>query len=61
MKVRVLYPTAFEGTGKKNPDAGDLVEVDEKHGKALIAEGFAEPHNAKPKIERATKAPGEKK
>ena len=61
MKVRVLYPTAFGGLTKKPPDAGDIVDIDDKAAGELIVEGAAEKPDAKPKVERATKAPGETK
>jgi hypothetical protein len=60
MKVRALYPMAFEGLVKEEPTAGDIVDINEKAANELILAGHAEkPDGAK--IERATKAPGEKK
>jgi hypothetical protein len=59
MKVRALYPMAFEGLVKKEPVAGDIVDINDKAAKELIAAGHAETPDTK--VERATKAPGEKK
>jgi hypothetical protein len=61
MKVRVLYPLAFESHVKKPPSAGDVVDVDEATAKALITEGYAEKSDAKGKVEKATAVPGEKR
>lgn len=47
VKIRVLYPTAFD----KQPEAGSSVEVDEEEAQALIESGAAELMKAEPKAE----------
>ncbi len=54
-KIRVLYPIAFQ----YQHEAGDVITVDDNQGENLIRAGYAE--EVKPKVERATKAPGEKR
>jgi iron uptake system EfeUOB component EfeO/EfeM len=61
MKIRVLYPTAFASYAKKEPAAGSVIDLDTKVAEALIADGAAEKADAKASVERATKAPGEKR
>ena len=58
MKVRVLYPSAFQ-TMEDPPAGGDVITVSDDDAKAFIAAGYAE--EVAPKVERATKAPGEKR
>ena len=58
MKIRVLYPSAFAGMDKP-PVASDVVDVSDGEAAAFIAAGYAE--TVAPKVERATKAPGEKR
>jgi len=58
MKVRVLFPTAFQHLDPI-PVGGDLVTVDDVEANAAIANGYAEAVAAK--VERATSAPGEKR
>jgi hypothetical protein len=60
MKVRILYPTVADSQGIKGM-AGDVVDVEEKLARALIAEGVIEPAENPATVERATKAPGEKR
>lgn len=65
MKVKVLYPAAF--TDLPDPDRhGNIVmDVPDKHARALIEQGYAEPHGREAKasapVEQATAAPGEKR
>lgn len=56
MKIRVLYPTAFDGD---HPGvlAGDVIDVTEGEAGAAIAAGYAEPMP----VERATARPGDKR
>ena len=58
MKIRVLYPTVFQHMDPA-PEAGDVVTVSDDEAAERFAAGSAEP--VKPKVERATKAPGERK
>ena len=58
MKIRVLYPTVFAHMDPA-PEAGDVVDVEEGEATERIAAGVAE--EVRSKVERATKAPGEKK
>lgn len=58
MKIRVLYPSAFAHL--TNPPVGsDIIDLPEAEATAHVAAGYAEP--VSPKVERATKAPGEKR
>lgn len=41
MKVRVLWPTAFSFM-EAPPEAGDVITIDEAHGKDLVGRGSAE-------------------
>jgi hypothetical protein len=59
MKVRVLYPQAFQGITEDEPVAGEVVSVEDSIAEALFAQGYAERENAKPPVEKATAAPGE--
>jgi hypothetical protein len=62
LKVRVLYPTGFIGHMDEEPEAGKVVTIDDAVGEALIGDGYAEAHDAKPpEVEQATAAPGEKR
>jgi hypothetical protein len=60
MKCRVLYPTVTETHGIKGV-GGEIVEVDDDLARALIAEGSLEAAENPARVERATKAPGEKR
>ena len=55
MKIRVLYPTAFLDLDPV-PEGSDIVDVPEARANGAILNGYAE----QIKVERATKAPGEK-
>lgn len=65
MKVRVLWPAGCPGEAFKGgevPEAGSVVEVADGYARALVREGAVEAVKApKPKVERATAAPGEKR
>lgn len=58
MKVRVLYPQAFRHL-EPPPLGGDIVDLPD--GQAFLDAGYAEPVTPGAKVERATKAPGEKR
>lgn len=61
MKVRVLYPLSCNPFLKKPASGGDIVDIEAPIAEALIAEGAAERPDAKPPVEQATAAPGEKR
>lgn len=55
MKVRVLYASAVAPYLEKEVEAGAVVTMDDVLAKGLLQEGWVET------VERATKAPGEKR
>jgi hypothetical protein len=58
VKIRVLYPSAFTHIDPP-PVGSDVIDLPEAEATAHVAAGYAEP--VSPKVERATKAPGEKR
>lgn len=61
MKIRVLYPTVTQAHGI-TAQGGETADVSDELAAALFATGAAEPADVKvPPVERATKAPGERR